>query len=296
MSAIIITLLILSSVRLFSQESWTHSIDSLFEESINEHTIKGITVGIVFDNKIQYVKCFGELNTKTNEPITPQTPFLTASISKVFVATANLQLQEKQLLDINEKIIRYIPEFTMKDSNYKEITIKHLLNHSSGLTEGSSYKWDKAKNKNLDIKSFTLSLSKRKLLFKPGEKFSYSNTAYVILGYIIEKITNQTFNTYIEENILKPVGMTSSSFDMNYFNTSYFPHYYNLKDKKQEHCISNTSPGGNLISSTSDLCKWMLYNLSLYKNELPSDATVISKESQTLLWTPTQTFEEAKQQ
>lgn len=293
-TTIIIILLVQSSAKLLSQNSWTYKLDSLIEKNILEHNIKGLSVGIVYKDNIQYSKGFGQLNEKSNELISGETPFLAASISKVFVATAIIQLQERRLLDINKKIIKYIPEFTMKDRRYNEITVKQLLNHTSGLSEGSPYRWDKVKNKNLDIQNFTLSLSKSNLLFNPGERFSYSNTGYVVLGYLIEKITNQNFATYIEDNILKQANMSNSHFDMFYFNKLLFPSYKNSKGKIQECCIGNTSPSGNLISTATDLSKWILLNLRLY-NSLPrKDSPFITKASQKLLWTPTQTFEGSK--
>jgi CubicO group peptidase (beta-lactamase class C family) len=293
-TTIIILILICSRVQVLSQNSWSYKIDSLLEKNILEHNIKGLSIGIVFNDNIQYSKGFGKLNEKSNELISVETPFLAASISKVFVATAVIQLLERGLLDINEKVIKYIPEFTMKDGRYKEITVKQLLNHTSGLSEGSPYRWDKMKNKNLDIQNYTLSLSKRKLLFKPGEKFSYSNTGYVVLGYLLEKITNQNFANYIEDNILKQANMSNSHFDMFYFNKLLFPKYNNSKGKIQECCIGNTSPSGNLISTATDLSKWILLNLLLHNSLTTNDSSFVTKESQTLLWTPTQTFEESK--
>ncbi len=293
-SLFFIIILSLFEISTFAQNSLHAEIDSLIISKMKENRICGLSVGIVFNDKIQYSKGFGKLNVNSNDSITGQTPFLTASISKVFVATAIMQLQEQSLLDINEKVTQYIPEFTMKDANYKEITIRQLLNHTSGLTEGSPYVWDKKKNKGLDIRNFTNSLANKKLLFTPGEKFSYSNTGYVLLGYIIEKLTNQEFATYIEENILKQADMANSHFDMFYFNKALFPNYYNSRGKMQECCIGNTCPSGNLISTATDLSKWILLNLRLHKSLLPNDSSFITKESQTLLWTPTQTFEGSK--
>lgn len=147
-------MLIYSGGQLISQDSWTKKVDSLLEKNILEHNIKGLSVGIVFNDKIQYSKGFGKLNEKSTELISGETPFLAASISKVFVATAIMQLQERGLLDINEKVVRYIPEYTMKDKRNQEITFKQLLNHTSGLAEGSSHRWDKVKHKNLVVCHF----------------------------------------------------------------------------------------------------------------------------------------------
>ena len=294
MKLLIVILLLLTSERLFSQDNIGYKVDSLIQVNISSHKIKGISVGVVFDNKIQFVKGYGTLNDKTKTVISPNTPFLTASISKVFVATAIMQLKEKKLFNLNDKIAQLLPEFTMKDTNYKLITIRQLLNHTSGLPEGIPYTWDRKKNKGMDIKYFTLSLSKRKLLFKPEEKFGYSNTGYVLLGYLIEKLSNKPFSAYIQENILQPIEMTRSNFDLNYFDNSEFPTYYNIKGKEQKCCITNTSPSGNLISTAIDLSKWMLHNLAIYNKDISEDSSVISRQSQTILWTPSQTFKGSK--
>lgn len=288
---IISLLLLFFCETVYSQLQWPYKVDSLIDRHIGAHQIDGIAVGIVFNDTIQYIRQSGNYLDMRKQEIKGEAPFLTASISKVFVASAIMQLHEKNLLDLDEKITHYLPEFKMKDDNYKLITIRHLLNHKSGLTEGNSYIWDRKINEKLDIRNCVLSLNNKKLLFKPGEKFNYSNVGYVILGYIIEKITERNFNTYMKEEIFVPLKMVSSSFDKNDFNN--LQNYYDKKGRKRVCCQTNLSPSGNLLSTVNDLCNWMLYNLQLHHDK-PMNVSIISKESQNLLWMPTQTFRNSK--
>ena len=182
----------------------------------------------------------------------------------------------------------------MKGDGYKSITIRQLLNHTSGLTEGSNYSWDKKKNKGKDIENFVLSLKRKSLLFEPGERFSYSNTGYVILGYLIEKVSGQPFSEYIKTEILDKCQMNNSSFDYFSFSRDSMPLYYNNKGKANECCIGNTSPSGNLISTCTDLSYWIIHNLKIYNGLSSSKKSLLTKESLDSLWTPTVTFDGSK--
>ena len=198
-----------------AQQNIGDEVDSLVNRIAKSNDIKGLAIGIVFDNQTVFSKGYGYLKKDSNQrEIDSTTPMLSASISKTFVATAILQLQEKGLLNISDSIVKYLPQFRMRGDDYKVITIRQLLNHTSGLSEGSNYSWDKKKNKGKDIENFVLSLKKKSLLFIPGERFGYSNTGYVILGYFIAEITGQPFSEYIENEILKKWAMIPPNFQV----------------------------------------------------------------------------------
>ncbi len=278
-----------------AQQNIEHEVDSLVKHIAKSNDIKGLSIGIVFDNQTVFSKGYGHLKKDSNQGgIDSTTPILSASISKTFVATAILQLQEKGLLNISDSIIKYIPQFRMRGDNYKVITIRQLLNHTSGLSEGSNYSWDKKKNKGKDIENFVLSLKSKSLLFSPGERFSYSNTGYVILGYLIEQISRQPFSEYIRTKILDKCQMNRSSFDYFNFSVDSMPIYYNNKGKINDCCIGNTSPSGNLISTSTDLSKWIIHNLEIYNGSNSSEKLLLTKESLDSLWTTTVTFDKSK--
>ncbi|NQX97806.1 MAG: beta-lactamase family protein [Flavobacteriales bacterium] len=289
-----ITIVLLCFLTRFAnaQEGVAYKVDSLVQNVVESNNIQGVSIGIVYDRKIIFTKGYGSLKKdSTLGGIKSTTPILSASTSKTFVATAIMQLQEKGLLKITDLLIKHLPQFEMKDKNYKQITIRQLLNHTSGFIEGSNYSWDKKKNKGKDIENFVLSLKRKSLLFLPGERFSYSNTGYVILGYLIERISKEPFSEYIKTKILDKCQMNSSSFDYFNFSKDSMPIYYNEKGKINDCCIGNTSPSGNLISTSTDLSKWIINNLKIYSDTNSIGTPLLTNRSLDSLWTPTVTFD-----
>jgi CubicO group peptidase (beta-lactamase class C family) len=275
-----------------AQKGIAFEVDSFVQNIIDSHDIQGISLGVVYDGEAVFTKGYGFVKKDDSRAnIESTTPILSASISKTFVATAIMQLQEKGLIKISDTLVNHLPQFKMKDDKYNQITIRQLLNHTSGLTEGSRYNWDKKKNRGKDIENFVKSLRNKSLLFKPGERFSYSNTGYVILGYLIEKISKESFSEYISKEIFEKCTMKNSSFDYYAFSKDAMPIYYSENGKVNECCIANTSPSGNLISTPVDLLKWMIHNLEIYHNLNSNEPHVLNKQSLDSLWTPTVIFE-----
>ncbi len=197
----------------FGQNKLHQKIDSLIISKMNEYKIVGLSIGIVKDEQILYSNGYGFTDIDRKHHTSIQTRFNIASITKLFTATAVMQLAEQGKLDINRPLIEYLPEFVLKDSRYKEITLFHLLTHSSGLPWDSELK--KTTSDSLALQELVLSLTHTKLNFKPGEKFdgtTYSNTGYDILGYLIQQTTKTPFDRYIKNNILGPLGMDHSTF------------------------------------------------------------------------------------
>jgi len=162
-------------------------------------------------NKMILAEGYGQANFNTDEPITKDTKFFISSLTKQFTAAAILQLQERGLLDINDPIIDYLPQYPEKQGS--KITIHHLLTHSSGLVDYLSDPFI--------IINRTQSFSPSKLmdffinkdlLFPPGSTFYYSNSNYVVLGAIIEAVAKQSYEAYLHHNIFKPLKMNTSGY------------------------------------------------------------------------------------
>ncbi len=208
-----------------------------------------------------------------------------------------MQLAEQGKLDINNKLTYYLPEFRMKDERLKKITIKQMLNHTSGMPDIMNYNWDSPKNNSLALKNYVLKSKFKKLKFEPGEDISYSNLAFDILGYLIEKESHQNFEDYMYEKILKLSGMVNSSFD--YYkidvNRRSSPHIKNESSKSVK--VSKTypfnkehTPCGTLNSCTYDLSKWIIENLTIYNDSTNSYQGVIKQETLLKMWTPTHNY------
>lgn len=253
---------------------------------------------VIENNKIVYEKSFGYADYTTKAPNTPNITFPIASISKILTATAILQLKEKGLLKITDAVTHYLPDFP-----YPEITIGHLLSHTSGLPPYNAF-FDKEKkdnpNKLFTNKDFLPGViaNKQPLIYQPGEKGNYDNINFLVLALIIEKVSGISYKNYIEKNILQPAGMEETEFFPlpGQFNTpeikNYaFPHVY-LHMYDTTPVKSNSIPyvreywrsyGFNgfadYISTIRDLWKFdnALYNHTLLKQQTLDEAFVPTK-------------------
>jgi CubicO group peptidase (beta-lactamase class C family) len=259
--------------------------------------IIGLSIGIVKSNLIYYTKGYGTLEINTGKKVDSLTNFHTASISKLFTATAIMQLAEQGKLNINNKLAGYMPEFKMKDRRYTNITIKQMLNHTSDLPFLSEYNWDHPKTNRFALKDYILNSDFGDLLFDPGTDISYSNLAFDILGYLIEKLSNQNFEEYMDQYILRPAGMYNSDFD--YYKIDALrrssPHILDSIEKKIE--VSKIYPFnkeqlpcGTLNSCSYDLSNWMRENLNIYNDTLNTYNGIINHKTLLEMWTPTHMF------
>eukprot|EP01132_Coremiostelium_polycephalum_P018020 gene18020-21508_t len=181
-------------------------------------TVPGISIAITNGPDIVYTKSFGFSNVQTKEKLTPLSTYHVASVSKTFTATAVMQLAEKGKIDIDQPLITYLPYFKLKDMRYKAITIKQMLNHTSGMLDISNaddekyYDWDKAIVDEGALERYTRSLADSAMQSGPGVEYHYSNIAYDVLGDLIAKVSGMPFEKYVKDNILSPLEMNESSF------------------------------------------------------------------------------------
>ena len=294
----IITLPIISIAQIDNSPS-TITIDSIVNNTLTDNDIPGISLGMVRDGHIYYFKGYGSKNIETGEPIDSFTNFLTCSISKLFTATAIMQLVEQGKINISDKLTKYIPEFSLKGEDYKYITIRQMLTHTSGLPNIGNKHFIHPENDSLALSTFAHKLSKKKLSFKPGVQLNaktYSNTAYDILGLVIERVTHQTYSQYVTNHVLLPAHMDSSSFYYQQINTyrRSSPHKKNwltrhIRVSNYYPDIPQDKPCGNLNSNAYDLCQWMIQNLAIYnkpsqQNGLLKPATLAN------MWTKQETI------
>ena len=217
----------------------------------------GYTMIVFTKDSVLFSHSRGMINVEDKTPIDINTPFYSASITKSFTAAAILQLTEKSKLDIDDQLqiyLKNLPQYT------HDITIKNLLNHSSGLPEYTAIEnWEIKIRTNEDV--LNLIRSQDTLQFYPGSDFSYSNTGYVLLAEIIEKVTGVTYEDYITNHFLKPLNMTNSFFANKEANYSMRAIGYEIQEdgnialNDTEGYRVNGSTG--LYCSASDLMKWL---------------------------------------
>ena len=172
---------------------------------LNKERLFNGSVLVAKNGKIVYQKKVGFADIEHKVPIVANTKFELASISKTFTAILILQLVESGKIKLDAKISDYIPEFARNDSG--QITIHHLLSHTSGIQDFVGLNCDFA---SWTKKEFLEGLQKTPLSFKPGSQFQYASSTYILLRLIIEKVTGKTYETNLSERILKVAGMTNS--------------------------------------------------------------------------------------
>jgi CubicO group peptidase (beta-lactamase class C family) len=166
---------------------------------------------------------FGKMRNDGGQPVDAETAYNWASITKTMTAIAIMQLRDRGLLSLDDPAVRYVPELRQVHSAYgpvDAITIRHLLTHSAGF-RNPTWPWDCDDQTNCDWQPFepthwsqvAAMLPYTHVAFVPGKRWSYSNLGYVFLGQIIERLSGDDFEVYIEKNILKPLEMHSSYFD-----------------------------------------------------------------------------------
>ncbi|MHA4741797.1 serine hydrolase [Dyadobacter sp. MSC1_007] len=185
--------------------------DSLFAEW-NKPGMPGAAVGVVHQGKLIYAKGFGEADLETGAKIGPETIFHVASVSKQFTAYAIILLAGEGKLSLDDDIHKYIPE--VPDFG-KTITIRHLINHTSGLRD----QWNLLAMAGWQLddvitKQHVLNLVTRQkeLNFEPGSAYTYCNTGYTLLAEIVNRVTKQPFTYWMQRNVFKPLGMKNTQF------------------------------------------------------------------------------------
>lgn len=168
----------------------------------------GAALLVTADDKLVYQKGYGFANVATKTPITPETNFRMASVSKQFTAMGILLLEKDRKLSLTDPLIKFFPEFT--DKVARKVRIYHLLTHTSGLLDYESVMSSKQEKQLLDSDVLTLLKNRDSLYFEPGSQFRYSNSAYCLLALIIERVADQSFVSFIQQRIFVPLKMNQS--------------------------------------------------------------------------------------
>jgi CubicO group peptidase (beta-lactamase class C family) len=224
--------------------------------------IPGYVVAIVSRDKVIYEKSIGVLSTNTHQPVNRFSDFHLASVSKPFAATAILQLCDQGKLHLDSTLVSYLPHFSMKDPRYKAITLYYILTHSSGIPDVTNYEWENPQTDDRSAMRYATSFSETNLDFVPGTEFRYSNAAYNLLAAVVQQVTGLTFDDYMKQYILQPVGMSTSSFLLSDISRTNFsqPHIIDSKLKLAPAKVYPYNrihaPSSTLHSNLNDLVHW----------------------------------------
>lgn len=249
------------------------SLDSLIAKRY-EAVSPGCAVLIAKNGHVIYEKGFGKASLELNVPMKPGMVFRLGSITKQYTAIAILQLVEQGKIALQDSIQKFIKDFPDKGHT---ITIENLLTHTSGIIDYESLdmKIPYVYRADFPPKQIVDSLEHHPLVFTPGSKFSYCNSNYFLLGYIIELITGKSYGEYMRQHIFTPMGLTNTYYDDE---KQVIPNrvdgYAKWQDDKYERAdyigMSQAYAAGALMSNVEDMFKWHqeLYDYKLVKKEM----------------------------
>ena len=270
-----------------------------FQSALRQHGVVGGGFPLVRGNAPAEILTFGESNDQTHQVVGDATAYNWASITKTLTAIAILQLRDRGKLSLDDPAVRYVPELRQVHDQFgpiDAITIRHLLTHSAGF-RNPTWPWDCDDNANCDWQPFeptkwtqvAAMLPYTHVAFAPGSRWSYSNLGYVFLGQIIERISGDDFEVYIDKNILKPLGMTESYFDRapyfleSHVSASYLRAGSKLTPQPFNFDTGITTSNSGLKAPVTDMAKYLRFLIGDTGNSLYD--VVLKRSSLEEAWT-----------
>ena len=190
--------------------------ETWISEQMAYYNLPGLVVGVVYDQDLIWAKGFGYSDLEKKTSATPQTIFRIASITKLFTCTAIMQLRDQGKLQLDDPIEKYLPWFKMKSRfpDAPPITIRHLMTHTSGLPREAAFPyWTDHRFPTLE--EIIETLPNQETIYPSETKWKYSNLGMALLGEIVVAASGEDYETYIQNHILKPLNMSSSSINLN---------------------------------------------------------------------------------
>jgi CubicO group peptidase (beta-lactamase class C family) len=252
-------------------------VDDFVQSSMQQQRIPGLALAVMRDGKIIKAQGFGLSNIELNVPVSPQTIFQSGSVGKQFTATGIMMLVEEGKVGLDDKVAKYFPG---APDSWNKVTIRNLLTHTSGIKDYT--------DKNFDYRRDYTEEDLLKILqtlpfdFAPGDKWSYSNSGYMLLGILIHKVTGKFYGDFLQERIFIPLGMTTTRIISEQDIVPNRAAGYRLVKGviKNQEWVSpslNTTADGALYFTVLDLAKW---DAALYTEKL------IKRSSLDEMWTP----------
>jgi CubicO group peptidase (beta-lactamase class C family) len=258
-------------------------VDAYVGEQLGLQRIPGVAIAVLRDGKLVKAKGYGLANIELDVAVKPETIFQTGSVGKQFTATAVMMLVEEGKVGLDDKVGKY---FAGTPEAWKDITVRNLLTHTSGIpeyTESKNPKVGELFNMRADYTEDDLyqRLIQLPLDFAPGTKWQYSNSGYLLLGILIHKVTGKFYGDFLQERIFRPLGMTATRIISEEDIVPNRASGYRIVDGKikNQEWVSptlNTTADGALYTNVLDLGKW---DAALYTEKL------IKKASLEQMWT-----------
>lgn len=270
--------------RATAEDGASGKVDAAVEARQKTQRIPGVSLAVCRDGKLVKASGYGLANVELDVPVTPETIFQTGSVGKQFTSMAIMMLFEEGKIGLDDKLTKFIPE---SPAAWKDVTIRQLLTHTSGIPDYGGEEETMSKGvvnfrKDYTEEELVQAFAKMPMEFAPGEKWSYSNTGYVLLGIVIHRVTGQFYGDFLQQRIFQPLEMKSTRIISE---ADIVPHRSSgyrlvngeLKNQEWVSPTLNTTADGALYTNVLDLARW---DAALYTTKL------LKESSFDTMWTP----------
>lgn len=276
-------------------ESAFPAIDQIFRDYATAHRIPGMVWGLVIDGKLAHTGATGVRDLASNTPVTPETVFRIASMTKSFTTLAVLKLRDAGKLSLDDRVSKWIPEFAVMELPTKDsppLTVRQLLSHSAGFPEDNPWGDQQLAASDADLTAWL----KRGIPFStpPGTRYEYSNYAFGLLGRIVTKASGISYERYVRAEILGKLHMDSSTLEFSEVPQARRAIGYRLKPDgtyQEEPPLPQGAFGamGGLLTNANDLGRYVAFHLSAWPPRDDADPGPVRRSSvreMAHLWTP----------
>jgi CubicO group peptidase (beta-lactamase class C family) len=293
----ILSLMTFATIPINPQIASADDFVEVFRRGLKDAGIIGGSFVFTRADRLLIEEHYGFANLEKKQPANAETIYHWASNTKPFTGIAIMQLRDRGKLKLDDPVTKYVPELRKIHNPFgsmDEITIRHLLTHSGGFRNGT---WPWRNNKPwepfepTEWSQLVAMFPFTEVLFKPGEKFSYSNPGIIYLGRVIEKLSGESYETYIDKNILRPLGMHRSYFDTTPPHLlKHRSHSYYIRDGKRTEGRFDADTGitvsnSGLNSPISDMLKYLNFLIGDPKRQAEYDL-VLKRSSLEEMWQP----------
>ena len=257
-------------------------VDTMAAEALDRPGAVGLSIAVARGGSVVLEKAYGLAEVEHGVPADAETMFRIGSVTKQYTAAAIMKLVEDGKLTLDETVEGYFPDYPLEG---RAVTIRHLLTHTSGIPSYTSIDefWETGVSRELTVEELLAYVEDEPFDFEPGEQWSYNNTAYYMLGPIIEEASGKTYPDYLQETFFEPLGLDRTRYDSNRDIMMNRAQGYDFDREaevlRNDGLIGMANPGaaGALVSTAGDLVRW---GMAL------SDGRVVSTESYQQMITP----------
>lgn len=257
----------------------TEELARVFDQVEKDQRLSGAIL-VSQSGEVVFEKAYGFASKQLNVPNALETKFHIASVTKMFIAMAVLRLVEQGRIELRERPAVYLPELAALD---KDITLHHLLSHTSGLRDiyevpDLRFEMSKLQHEHGDLLSYLVKLPQE---FRPGERWSYSSSGFLLLGYLMEKVTGLSYADLMNHYVFSPLGMTNTGLDNPHRITAGRAYGHTVENGQEVNAdndrLSAFEGPGELYSTVKDLKIWC---------DAMFDCPLVSPETLQLMFTP----------